>query len=182
MWGQAWAVTGLLTSLERLTRSVSVRLTATTLAPRACRAFTVSLPIPAGGHRVGRYPSTSGSRLRTEAAASFFHSGKSSEGVPARVRGSAGQDLAKGGPREQLLSTEPREETLSGCPRLRTLNLKATVSGGGSCTDQVEAVSCPRAACWVVDVTRGRGVVGRQALAGRAVTGMEGLTGPSTGL
>lgn len=50
MWGAgrghggAWR----LTSLERLTRSALVRLTATTLAPKACRTFTVSRPIPTG--------------------------------------------------------------------------------------------------------------------------------------
>lgn len=37
-----------LTSLARLTRSELVRVTATTLAPEACRAFTVSRPIPVG--------------------------------------------------------------------------------------------------------------------------------------
>lgn len=49
-----------LTSLDRLTRSVLVRLTATTLAPEACRAFTVSRPIPAGWDAEGRWPCTPG--------------------------------------------------------------------------------------------------------------------------
>lgn len=82
-----------LTSLQRLTRLALVRLTATTLAPEACRAFAVSRPIPAGEHQAGSVPTRLGQgwggAAQERAARGCWPEDAGLEIVGAKVRGPA---------------------------------------------------------------------------------------------